>query len=320
MEARSAFAPWNRFWFERPARYGLAAFRILFGSLLVWYIARNAGLVELLYSAEGVYVPYLLPDLAPGVPVAHALFAAWLALAGLFTLGLWTRIVTPLLLGLHLYHYALSHAVTHSAYDRLILLFLLYLCLARTDRVWSLGARLARDRGAPSPSECIRSSFASRLIQIQLAVFYLGVGLQKLANPAWHTGDVLRFNFQGDWAGALGFWIVGLEPPPWAFTLGAWGVIVLEISIGFGLFSRRLRPLFVVAGAGFHTSVLLVLGFPEFFVCICAYVLFFEDATLRRIAGASAGEAGRSDDPAGTNSDILVEPSLHPPRGSSAQP
>ena len=75
-------------------------------------------------------------------------------------------------------------------------------------------------------------------------------------------------------------------------------MILLEISIGFGLFSRRLRPLFVVAGAGFHSSVLLVLGFPEFFVCICAYVLFFEDATLRRIAGASAGEAGRLDDAA----------------------
>ena len=91
MEAHSAFAPWNRFWFERPSRYGLAAFRILFGSLLVWYVARNAGHVELLYSAEGVTVPYLLPDLAPGVPAALALFAAWLTLAGLFTLGLWTR-------------------------------------------------------------------------------------------------------------------------------------------------------------------------------------------------------------------------------------
>ena len=279
-----ALAPWNRFWFQRPALYALAAFRILFGSYLVWYIARDIAHVDVLYSEGGVYVPYLIPDIAPGVAGARALYAAWLGAALLFTLGAWTRAVTPLLLVLHAYHYGLNIAVTHSVYDRLALLFLAYLCLARPARAWSLDARLARRRGATPPDPDVGSSFASRLIQLQLALFYTGVGLRKLVSPAWHTGDVLVFNFQGDWASPLGFWIVGLDLPGWLFGLGAWLVIALETTLGLGLFSKRLRPYYALAGAAFHLGVFLVLGFAEFFLCIGAYVLFFEDAQLQRAA------------------------------------
>ena len=35
-------SPWSHFWFEHPARYRLAAFRILFGSYLFWFAARDA--------------------------------------------------------------------------------------------------------------------------------------------------------------------------------------------------------------------------------------------------------------------------------------
>ena len=287
MSGRGApFAAWNRFWFERPALYTLAGFRILFGAFLVWYVARDLGRVELLYSEGGVYVPYLLPDLAPGAAGARALHAAWLGLALLFCAGLWTRLVTPLLLLATLYHYGLNIAVAHSVYDRLVLLFLFYLCFARPDRVWSLGAWLARDRAPSAPVDSTASNFASRLIQVQLAVFYLGVGLRKLVSPAWHSGEVLIFNFQGDWASPLGFWIVNLGLPGWVFALGAWSVTLFEISMGFGLFSKRLRPGFALAGLLFHSSIFLVLGFPEFYVCVCAYVLFFEEAQLRRFVSA----------------------------------
>ena len=85
------------------------------------------------------------------------------------------------------------------------------------------------------------------------------------------------------WATPLSFWVVGLDLPSWLFDLAAWGVIALELSLGFALFSKRARLFAAIAGTGFHISIFLLLDFPEFFVCVCAYVLFFDDATIRSV-------------------------------------
>ena len=292
-QATKVWDLWSRFWFERPAVYSLAAFRILFGVYLFGYVSRDAFRVELLYSQTGVYSPYLMPDIAPGAGVATLIYASWLALTLLFMLGVRTRIVTPLLFAAHLYHYGLNIAVVHTSFDRLNLLFLLYLCFGSSDRVWSVSAWLAKRAGHTiHPAEVSASTeahgralegsnFASRLIQMQLAVFYFGVGLWKLLNPLWHSGDILFYNFIGMWAMPAGFWVIGLGLPSWLLDLSAWSVTALELSLGFALFVKRLRPFAVLAGATFQISIYLTLDFPEFFVCIFAYVLYFDDETIR---------------------------------------
>ncbi len=61
---------WYRLWFEPIAAYPLAAFRIAFGCYLLAYLLEYAFVVDLAFSNEGVYSPFLIPDLAPSPPLA----------------------------------------------------------------------------------------------------------------------------------------------------------------------------------------------------------------------------------------------------------
>src|SRR5438445_8696796 len=156
----SVSAKWNTFWFTEVPAHPLAAFRILFGIYLLGYFLSFAPKVNLMFSNRGVYVPYLIPDLALTPIAASTLYIVTLIVIGSFVLGAWTRIVTPLLFALYLYFYFLNLAVKNAAYDRLNLIFLCILCFTNLDCVWSIRRQPAKDTDRQS----LRPTWASRMI------------------------------------------------------------------------------------------------------------------------------------------------------------
>ena len=174
---RALVSRWQALWLEEVDPRPLALFRILFGLYLLAYFARFAGHVELAFSEAGVAFPYGTAWV-PSPPVAWALYAALLACAAAFTLGLRVRWTTPALLALFAHHHALYLAARFSAFDQLILIFLLVCCAAPTDARWALGTP-PRDRVA---------AWAPRLVLVQLIALYLGAALWKLQMPAWRSG------------------------------------------------------------------------------------------------------------------------------------
>jgi hypothetical protein len=267
---------WNQFWFAPASPYPLAAFRILLGGYLVVYLGTFAPHAVLMFSSQGVYVPYLVPDYAPGPVLAVLLFAAFWLCAFALLLGVRTNITIPLLIVLYLHHYFLALGVKHSSFERLIFVYLLALAPSHADAVWSLLPPSAAERSTTV-------AFAGRVVRFQTIILYIGAGLWKAINPAWSTGALLHATMQGIWATPLAFWIVRLGFSDAAWTLASHAVIAYEIAIGVLLFFRRTRLLGVWLGCLFHLANSTILSIPEFLVCLAPYPLFLPERYFLRI-------------------------------------
>ena len=205
-------AAWNAFWFAPASPYPLAAFRILLGAYLVGYFGSFAPHAALLFSSDGVYVPYLKAGTsAPPPAIAVPLFAAlWLASLALL-LGFRTGLTIPILLVLYLYHYFLALGVKHSSFERLIVIYLLALAPSHADAVWSVSQ--------PTAAQPVATvQFAGRLVRFQSVMLYLGAGLWKAVNPAWATGALLYSTLPrhlGDAAGVGSIVRLGFSEATW---------------------------------------------------------------------------------------------------------
>lgn len=265
---------WRRYWFGPYDAHAVAAFRILMGISCLLYYLSLAPHVTTLFSSHGVYVPFLIPDLAPPPAGAWAIYLASVASFALLTIGWRPRLMAfTSLLGVT-WHYFLYFATQNSSYDRLFAFFLLVLCLSESGRVWAIGAR-------PDPEAKV-PTWPARVIRFQVIILYLGAGLWKAFNKRWATGTLLKHTFMGMWASDLARAVVQLDLSDRAWDLMSWSVIAFEFALPAALFFRRTRWLGVIAGAAFHlfnTTFLLV---PWFMVCVNTYVFFIEPETLKR--------------------------------------
>jgi vitamin K-dependent gamma-carboxylase len=292
----------NRWLYAPASGHRSAVFRILLGLYLLAYFGVLLPHVTLLFSNQGVHVPYFLPDYAPAPTVAWLLFASMIALDLALLLGYRADLAARLLLLLFLYHYFLQMAVKQSSFDRLIIIYLLVLSFADAGRVFGLDAR------RPGPRPCV---WAERLLGLQTVMLYFGSGLWKALNPAWHTGTLLRSTLQGMWASPLAFAIVqrGFSDRVW--TLFSLGIIGFELLLAPLLIVRRTRPLGILLGLGFHLFNTVVLVIPEFLVVATTYVVFVEPATLERVGRRCATLARRL-------APRLLQPARSPTTGHDA--
>ncbi|MSU36502.1 MAG: hypothetical protein EXS36_15670 [Pedosphaera sp.] len=233
--------------------------------------------MDALFSSIGVYNPTVLPDIAPGPGWARVLYAVFLAVHVLFILGVFTRVITPLVWAGYVYHWLLQLRTGGAAFDNLNVFFLFLVCFSDLDRVWSITALLR-------PSSAARrkvSQFSARLIAIHISFFYFGTGLYKLMMPDWREGLVLPSALIGRWATPAGYWIGGFSMPPGVYAIASWAVIIMEISLPLFLWTRRYRLAACVVGSAFHIGIAVTLGIPDFLTCIAAYALFWEPAVLK---------------------------------------
>jgi hypothetical protein len=283
---------WDALWFTGSAPQRMAAFRIAFGTYLFAYWAVLEPHVEVYFSNLGVQAPYLVPDYAPSPAVASLLFFATWALIALFTIGLWTRLVTPLLLASYLHHYFLQLAVKQSTFERLIIVYLVIACFADCAARWSV-----RAWRHPERMPVIVPIWPERLLRFQTVILYLGSGLWKLAIPAWRDGSLLWGTLQSMWATPLAFQLVRALDAEWHWRLLSWTVMVGEVLLALLLCFKRTRNLACVLGSAFHLANCVLLVVPEFLVAATPYVLFWRAAVLDgrgRRGGRSARLAATS--------------------------
>jgi vitamin K-dependent gamma-carboxylase len=279
------FAAWDRFLYAPASGHRIAAFRILFALYMLGYLGALLPHVTLLFSNQGVYIPYRIPDIAPAPSLAWPLFIAMFACVLALLLGYRTELAARVLLVLFLYHYFLQLAVKQSVFERLIGIDVLVLCFADSGRVWGLDAR----RAGAAPN-----AWAERVLAAQSVFLYSGSGLWKLSNPAWHSGALLRSTLQSVWATPFGFALVrhGFSDATW--TAFSWTIIVFEVTLGPLLLWRPSRPFALALGTLFHALNCVVLVIPEFLVSVAPYPVFVEPATLQRWGAAVARLRGRA--------------------------
>jgi hypothetical protein len=315
---------WNRFWFTPSDPFTLGVIRVLTGIMAIYMVATFGPDLGAFFGKEGLIQPRLLEDLSAGQPpysfsylnhldtpaeltIAHG---AGLAVLGLFTLGVATRVTSVLALVVVLSY--IHRAPLVAAHFEWILAFMMfYLCLGPSGRCLSIDSLLSRRTRARSPhapheeagaarnaaAGSVAATVAIRLMQVHLAAVYLMMGLAKLMGGAqgsiWWTGDAM-------------FWLVarpesrlvdltGLHE----YVLNAWTHLVVWTEMLFPvlIWNRLARPLLLAISTLLWASLAVATGLVPFCLIMAIANLAYVPASILRSASTCCGIA-RSKQPA----------------------
>jgi len=291
---------WHEFFMAREVPYSLALLRItlplvlLIGVLPRWPHARE------IYSSDGattpLWVSYGMPAFLPSLPapVAVGLFSLLVFCLISASLGWKTRLslVTSMLL------YAgfgiLDVVSTLTKYTVLATHVLLLLSLSESGAIWSVDAWLKqRSTSSILTGWPLCSAWPRRLIQLLLAICYLGAAFTKMHTPAYFSGEQMQFwmlanmNFENP----LGEYL-SLYPP--ISVISAYLTILWEVLFVALVWRRPLRWVMLGIGILFHLMTTLMLGLIVFpLLCIAMYVVFLDDSDIERSAVAVRSWATR---------------------------
>jgi vitamin K-dependent gamma-carboxylase len=261
---------------------GLAAFRALFGAVLLYSVVRFAayGWIDELLLAPAYHFTYYGFDWVKPWPAAGMyLHFALMGLAALgILLGAWLRLSAALYFVTFTYVELIDKAtyLNHYYFVTLMTLLLVFVPAARVGSVdaW----RRARRGLEPAPVRL----WSYALLRTQLAVVYLFAGFAKL-NADW----LLRGEPMRTWLLRFGEApLIGPElSQPWpAHTLSIAGAIY-DLTIVGWLLWRRTRPYAYAAVVVFHVSVWLLFPIGVFsWVMLSATTLFFDPGWPRALA------------------------------------
>ncbi|TSC78804.1 MAG: HTTM domain protein [Candidatus Peregrinibacteria bacterium Gr01-1014_25] len=269
----------DAWWLRDTTPHALALLRIGLGLFLalLWltrlpYIAASA-------SRAGIVLPH--PDVGGVLAILFLPPPAWAAqlvvavlVASLLCVaaGMGMRVAAAVAVLLWMYEWLLSFHLFNTSFDRLFPFLLVVLACSGADRAFSI--RMKMRHGSWFAWEPV-SIVWQRIIAVQIAAVYLGVGWQKLWLPDWQSGEVLAWGLVGRWGTPLGFWLARQNLPMAVYDALVFHVKLFEFAMPVGLWIPGWRWIFFVWGALFHTLIALLLGIWWFLVLIPAYVVFF---------------------------------------------
>lgn len=258
----------------------LAAFRVLFGSMMAWSALRflSNGWVDLFFVQPRVHLKYWGFSWVVALPPAgmYALHGALAALALLVAAGLFYRVAIVLYFLAFTYVQLIDVSLYLNHYYLVSLLALL-LCFMPAHAAWSLDARRVPGRASATvPGWCLD------LLRLQVAVVYTFAGLAKLGTDWLRHGQPL-----GIWLASrsdlplVGPWLADAR----VALAASWAGFLFDTTIVWWLSWRRTRPLAYAALLAFHvtTAVLFPIGmFPA--IMVVAATVFFSPSWPRRFA------------------------------------
>jgi len=130
----------------------------------------------------------------------------------------------------------------------------------------------------------LRSPWAQRMIQIQLALVYFAAFCWKVKGQPWLHGTALFYVYHLD--ALRRFPIPTWFLNPWVLKLGTWFALVFEFSMGILVWVKKLRYPMLAIGAAFHLWLEYSLNIQLFqWEILSAYILFVDPADIARVYG-----------------------------------
>jgi hypothetical protein len=265
----------------------LALLRVLAGPAVLLHLQPflSDALDGRIYS-DAFYEAYATwyPEFPRGVYVALLCLAAVAAVA--MSLGVLTRIATTTTFAIVAYNLFLS--TTHFHNNRAYLVIVLgLLAVAPCGRELSIDAWVRRSRGRPA-QDLRAPGWPLWLLRFECAAVYGASGLSKLLDPDWFGGTVTWQRVSRARAD-LEAWPL----PDWAvnaltdrgFHTGAAKLIVLtELFIALGLWSRRTRYAAVWVAVVFHLTIEASASVQVFsYLAIAVLVIWAVPSTRDRV-------------------------------------
>jgi uncharacterized membrane protein YphA (DoxX/SURF4 family) len=233
---------------------------------------------------DAFYEPYAAwyPEAPRALYVGLLVLAAVAAVA--MSIGFLTRLATATTFAIVSYNLFLS--TTHFHNNRAYLVIVLgLLTVAPCGRELSVDAWIRRRRGRPA-LDFEAPAWPLWLLRFECAAIYGASGLSKLLDPDWFGGTVTwqRVVRVRDELDLLPNWVVSVLTDR-AFHTGAAKFIVLtELAIAAGLWSRRTRYAAVWVAVVFHLSIEASASVQVFsFLAIAVLVIWAVPATRDRV-------------------------------------
>lgn len=281
------------FWFGQVNSRPLSLFRIGFALVLLKEALFHLPLAEVFYSDIGV-VPrstvweiighrFSLMDILPYSWMAILFFLGWACVAVCLLIGFRTRLMSVLNFVIVLSVYERNPFVVNGADDilRLLSFWIIFIPL---DHFYSVDAVLARNDPDGAQQTCNSTyAFPVRLIQVQIALIYLGAGIFKLLGEQWRNGTALSYVLQLDsWLLPTGKWL-GANSPDWLLHLMTYQVIIIEIAFPILVFAPLRQPVLRLLGlslvALMHLGIALTTPLLDFLLVLSvSYILFFSQS------------------------------------------
>lgn len=293
----------------------LAAFRIAFGVLLVCDVVKRSLALEAHYTDHGILPRSALFRFLPDPTIFQAYLwsgstayvAALFVAAGLLALcvvfGFHARLATWLYLWLQVSIRLRNPIACHTG-DVYLTVITFFAAFLPYSHVLSLDRRRKPD--LPRLADPYLSVAGAAML-LQVAVFYVGAGLDKHHFEVWKSGEAVAwFARLGMYTTPIGVW---LDDWPGLCRFATYFTLVLEIGGPIALFvpwgTRWIRTVVVLLFVGFHLGIQAVVFIGIFeLVSIAAALLFlppmvwdfvgrFVPAFRReRVAVAPSGERG----------------------------
>ncbi len=168
-----------------------------------------------------------------------------------------------------------------------------WLALTPSGRSWSLdrllAVRRAEANGEPWPKE-EGPLWAVPLLGIQVCALYLWSLVDKLQNGMFTGVQLEQLSMH---------YVFGGLPPEglgWMYQGMAWTVLVLELLLPFGLWSRRWLGLCSIVGIAMHLAFYVIIPVNTFSMqMIVLYLAFFDPALVHRTIDRLLGYRAPSD-------------------------
>ena len=241
---------------QRVSMRSLALLRVLAGPAVLLHLQPflSDALDGHIYS-DAFYEPYAswYPEAPRGLYVALLVLAALAAVA--MSIGLLTRVATAATFAIVAYNLFLS--TTHFHNNRAYLVIVLaVLTVAPCGRELSADAWLRRRRGLPALDPAA-PAWPLWLLRFECAAIYAASGTSKLFDHDWFGGTVTwqRVVQARDELGWLPHWFVTVITDRDVHTVAAKVIVLTELFIATGLWSRRTRYAALWVAIVFHTTI-----------------------------------------------------------------
>jgi hypothetical protein len=285
---------WKVFWFTSTSARPLAAFRIVFGLILLANLALLWFDLDYLLTDHGLLVGTEAREVAGALrysplqwvqdPTSVRVFCGATALVYfLFTIGWRTRTM-----GVLSYLMTLSihgrNLLTNSGADTLLLLLCFYMMLSPCGAAFSLDARrAARRRG--TLAEPLILPWAQRLVQVHVSMIYLDTAILKSGGPSWLNGTAMHYVLNNTEFRRLP--LDALTQYPVVINLMTHGALLTEFALAFLLWFRATRLPAICAGLALHSAILLTVNIPIFGeMMMASYLLFLTPEEFDRMLRA----------------------------------
>jgi hypothetical protein len=277
-------AKWNEFFFEPTSPATIGLFRIVFGLVILVSLIGKFPFRELFYGENGIVSyetmthffpkhPFFyfrwVPEADPGLMIYF--LAIMLATVSLI-FGFFTR-VSSILVFLGIISLSNRNFFVDNAGDDFMRINALILMFSEAGAAFSIDRWIRRKRGLEGEALPLKSPWAQRLLQLQLAYLYCDTFYLKLPGEGWRDGTALYYALHYVELQRLTFKYLFYYL--WQFKLVTWGTLLVEFSGAFLIWFRKLRYPCLIAALGLHIGINLTMQFPIFQYVMMASLINF---------------------------------------------